>query len=159
MRFLPRLTAHRGKLLSGEDKGQEVLAGSFLRKREIVLDSSLLTDARERARIFLHELFHFAWVRLGNPGRQSWEDLIDAELRSRARGELGWSSEWRKNALAGRRTLPLWPHYLCESFCDTAAWRYSGSIAHDEFTLANRWCRARKAWFDARFGNGRPVRF
>ena len=100
MRFLPCLTAHRGRLLSeDEETGQPVFAGSFLRKREIVLDSALLDDAGERARILLHELFHFVWLRLGNPGRREWSLVLEREFSSRARGELGWSSEWRKRAL------------------------------------------------------------
>ena len=28
-----------------------------------------------------------------------------------------------------------WREYCCESFCDTAAWMYSGVERHEEFTL------------------------
>ena len=122
-----------------------MFAGSFLRKREVILDSELLKDPVERARILVHELFHFVWLRLGNPDRASWRALLDLELATRARGELGWSSEWRK------RTLPLGSmrDYVCESFCDTAAFLYAAIGDHDEFTLARRWCEKRRAWFKA----------
>src|SRR5450631_2160359 len=79
VRFAPDLTAHRGKLLSRQDAGQPVFAGSFLRKRGIVLDSALLRDRGERARILVHELFHFVWLRLGNPVRACWEGVLEAE--------------------------------------------------------------------------------
>ena len=94
---------------------------------------------REFPRIFVHELFHFVWLRAGNPRRWSFERVVRGEFRSGARGELGWSAEWRKAALrAGdvRRRSRRWREYCCESFCDTAAWLYSGVIRHPEFTLA-----------------------
>jgi hypothetical protein len=97
----------------------------------------------------------------------------------RARGELGWSSEWRKqeldraetagsgqgpqrSAITGRKTpAPVsvvraffrnrqsskWRQYICESFCDTSAWIYSGVKSHEEFTLARRWRTKRCEWF------------
>lgn len=141
VRFLPRLTAQRGKLWSGRDVGQPVFAGSFLRRREIVLDGALLDDSPERARILVHELFHFVWLRLGNPCRSAWGAVLRVELQARARGELGWSSEWRK------RDLVAFPDYACESFCDTAAWLYADVSRHSEFTLASRWRAKRRAWF------------
>ncbi len=143
VRFQPGLTAHRGKLLSGAGIGQPVLAGSFLRKREIVLDSTLLRRSSERGRILVHELFHFVWARLGNPRRAAWSALLKAEVKAHARGELGWSSEWRKNDSAP------WPEYICESFCDTAAWAYGAVKEHGEFTLASRWRVRRRQWFAA----------
>ena len=85
--------------------------------------------AAEFPRIFVHELFHFVWLRAGNPLRWSYEGCVRAEFRSGARGELGWSAEWRKAASrAGdvRRRSRRWREYACESFCDTAAWLYSG---------------------------------
>ena len=143
VRFLAELTAHRGKLLSARPEGTPVLAGSFLRKREIVLDSELAGE--ERSRVLVHELFHFVWLRLGNPARASWTDVLNAEREARARGELGWSSEWRKRDL---RRVP-WRDYVCESFCDTAAWMYAGLERHEEFTLAARWRVKRRKWFEA----------
>ena len=50
-------------------RGQPVHAGSFIRKREIVLEPELRADSGELARIFIHELFHFVWIRMGNPAR------------------------------------------------------------------------------------------
>jgi hypothetical protein len=162
VRFLPQLTAHRGRLLSVSDAGQPVFAGSFLRKREIVLDSALLDDAGERARILVHELFHFVWLRLGNARRESWSAVIQGELRARARGELGWSSEWRKRALLGPdraydRVGSPWREYLCESFCDSSAWMYARIEHHPEFTLADRWRAKRRGWFEEMIETGKPV--
>src|SRR5712692_2512543 len=92
--FLSALRAHRGKLLSGDaGAGWEVHAGSFLRQRRIVLDAALKKQPRELQRILTHELFHFAWLRLGNPRRRSYEDLLLREFRSSVKGELGWSAE------------------------------------------------------------------
>jgi hypothetical protein len=104
----------------------------------------------------VHELFHFVWLRVGNPLRHSWEALLTAELAAQAHGELGWSAEWRKAALdpidLAHRTR-RWREYCCESFCDTAAWRYSGSRRHPEFTLAAHFRRARRVWFEHTIGN------
>jgi hypothetical protein len=129
-----------------EDRRGAVHAGSFLRERRIALDC---THA-EFPRIFVHEVAHFIWLRLGNASRFHYEDLVRSEIAVRARGELGWSAEWRKNALgtgdvAGRTRR--WREYCCESFCDTAAWIYSGVARHEEFTLGVRWRRGRRAWF------------
>jgi len=134
------LTDHRG----------EVHAGAFLRERRIVFDAGLPRERREFARVFVHELFHFAWLRLGNARRWSWEALLREELRDRARGELGWSAEWRKRALQprdARLRTRHWREYACESFCDTAAWIFSGVRAHREFTLARRFRDRRRRWF------------
>jgi len=65
--------ARDGRLISGGPSGVPVHAGSFLRTREIVLESALLDQPVEFARIFLHELFHFVWLRAGNPLRRSWK--------------------------------------------------------------------------------------
>jgi hypothetical protein len=142
-------------VLSGGALGHEVHAGSFLRRREIVLDAALFSRPGELARILVHELFHFAWLRAGNPARRSWETLLAAEVRQRARGELGWSAESLKMALAPgdmpHRTR-RWREYACESFADTAAWIYAGLRRHDEFTLAPRFGARRRAWFRENFG-------
>ena len=131
--------------------GREVHAGSFLRQRRIVLDAALKTQPRELARILTHELFHFAWLRLGNAKRWSYEDLLRRELRNHVKGELGWSAERAKTALARgesvRRTR-RWREYVCESFCDSGAWLFAGSRRHDEFTLPSDARRVRLGWFE-----------
>ncbi len=123
--------------------------GALLRQRRIILDAAL---GRDSGRVLLHELFHFAWVRLGNPRRLAFEELLRRELQTHARGELGWSAEWRKAELtptdAAARTR-RWREYCCESFCDTAAWMFSGVRGHPQFTLTPRFRRARRAWFQA----------
>jgi hypothetical protein len=150
--FLPDLKVRRGKLLSGKtERGREVHAGSFLRQRRIVLDAALKKQPRELARILTHELFHFAWLRLGNPKRRQFEDLLCGEIRKRVRGELGWSAERMKAALSvadrTRRTR-AWREYVCESFCDSAASLLHRSGAHHEFTLPPAARRLRRAWFE-----------
>jgi hypothetical protein len=125
-----------------------VLAGSFLRKREIVLDRELLTNARELTRIVVHEVFHFVWRRLGNSTRRDWEHLLRNELAANVGGEAGWSAQWRKTELRARdirQRTRRWREYVCEGFCDTAAWLFTGQ--HREMTLdpANR--KPRRRWF------------
>jgi len=158
LRFAPRLSARRGRLLSEAEAGTPVHAGTFLRRREMVLEAELLQNPRELARILVHELFHFVWLRLDNPTRRSWQAVLEEEARRRARGELGWSSEWRKRELAGAdrtRRSRRWRDYVAESFCDTAAWLLSGGRRHDEYTLAATWRRARRRWFRRLLAHGR----
>ena len=134
------------------DRRGAVHAGSFLRERRI----ALACPAAELPRIFVHELFHFVWLRAGNGRRHSYERLLSAECRAGARGELGWSAEWRRIALTAgdlRARSRRWREYCCESFCDTAAWLYSGLKEHPEFTLQRRFRHARRSWF-ATFVNG-----
>ncbi len=117
----------------------------------MVLESALLGRNTELRRILIHELFHFVWMRLGNARRRDWANVLTAELDKRARGELGWSAESRKIDLAAAesRTGTLrWREYVCESFCDTAAWRHAGLGKHDEYTLARRWCHQRVRYFN-----------
>lgn len=150
VRLLPSLRASGGRLLHGDGPGTPVHAGSFLRERLMVLDSALWSDAAERRRILAHEIFHFTWVRLGNGVRAGWERVLAAELRAGVSGELGWSSELRKQALTvlDRRTRSRrWREYACESFCDTAAWLYGGSPRHPEFTLPAGPRKLRRQWF------------
>lgn len=150
IRLSPSLRAWRGKLLTGEGPGAAVHAGTFVRKGEIVLDAALLAKPKEAGRILIHELYHFVWTRLSNTARRSYEALVADEIRSGASGELGWSSEWRKNALAARdvRTRSRrWREYVCESFCDTAAWLSAGGIRHEEFTLSSIPRKRRRTWF------------
>jgi hypothetical protein len=129
------------------DRRGAVHAGAFLRERRIALDCT----RAEFPRIFAHEVAHFIWLRLGNATRSRYEDVVRAEMAARARGELGWSAEWRKNALAGdgEGRTRRWREYCCESFCDTAAWLYGGMERHEEFTLGAHWRRGRRAWFAA----------
>jgi hypothetical protein len=137
------------------DRYGRVHAGSFLRERRIALGCT----AAEFPRIFVHELFHFVWLRAGNRLRLAYERLIRAELRAGARGELGWSAEWRKRELEShdiRLRTRRWREYCCESFCDTAAWLYSGVAGHSEFTLAGNHRQSRRKWL-LRAVNGRPL--
>jgi hypothetical protein len=127
---------------------REAHAGSFLRERSIGFNC----PAAEFPRICIHELFHFAWLRLGNPRRHSYEEILRKEWSAGARGELGWSAEWRKEKLTARDVRVrsrFWLEYCCESFCDTAAWMYAGVRDHEEFTLAGRYRLRRRAWFTA----------
>ncbi|HEV3198312.1 MAG TPA: hypothetical protein VGZ73_10400 [Bryobacteraceae bacterium] len=123
-----------------------VHGGAFLRQRRIALNCT----RRELPRVLVHELFHFVWLRAGNPARRAFEDLLRQEWRSGARGELGWSAEWRKAELTARDIRlrsRRWREYCCESFCDTAAWLYSGVESHEEFTLGARFRQRRGVWF------------
>ena len=133
------------------DRYGPVHAGSFLRERRIAFDCT----RAEFPRIFVHEVAHFAWLRLGNGRRWSFEEVLRAELARGAAGELGWSAEWRKDALSaadvGARTR-RWREYCCESFCDTAAWQYSGVRRHDEFTLGPARRHERRQWFSRNLG-------
>ena len=128
--------------------GAPAHAATFLRKRRMVIEETLMADADDFARIFVHELFHFVWLRLGNGKRRSYERVIGRELRAGVPGELGWSAEWRKRKLTARDRVHRtrrWREYCCESFCDTAAWVHGGGDS--EMTLAPVRHRARAAWF------------
>jgi hypothetical protein len=129
------------------DGPREAVAGANLRRREIHLDRGLRGEKEELRRIFTHEVFHFAWVRLGNPKRASWKELLGEELAAGARGELGWSSEWRKQELPAR-----FAGYACEAFCDTGAYLFAGVAQHEEYTLARRWRGRRREWFAGNLG-------
>ena len=150
--FAPQLRAHAGKLVIGNtQRGREVHAGTFIRRRRIVLDAALKGKTSELARILIHELFHFVWVRLGNPKRRAFEGVLRREIRAGAPGELGWSAEHLKIALLRRDPVhrtKRWREYACESFCDTAAWIFSGTGRHGEFTLPSAQRRERRAWFE-----------
>lgn len=151
-----RLTAHRGKLLSGRPGlGTPVYAASFIRERRIVLESEVLDHPETLPLIAIHEVFHFVWAGLGNPARHEYRELLRREWMHGAKGELGESSSLKKEPLrpggihgltsrAGRE-------YVCESFCDTAAAIYSGVAESDWFTLAPRWRKRRERWFQERF--------
>lgn len=137
----PKLTTHDGKLLSGSLSGKAVHAACFVRKREIVLETALGRNAAMLRLIVIHEIFHFVWARLGNALRQSFAAVLRTEAERGARGELGESAAIHKDKARSKE-------YLCESFCDTAAWMYAGVEEHAEFTLARRWRNKRRAWFE-----------
>jgi hypothetical protein len=150
---LPQLSAHQGRLLSrSPHRGVAVHAASFVRERRIVLETELLRNPRLLRLILVHELFHFIWVRLGNARRATYAALIQAEIEAGARGELGESSETKKATCGPAGTL-AWRDYVCESFCDTAAFFYAGVRRHSTFTLAKRWIRRRRNWFDNTFAS------
>ena len=91
--------------------------------------------------------------------RRDWELVLSHEFSQHSSGELGWSAEWRKHKLTAsevRSRGRAWRLYACESFCDTAAWRFSGLEAHDEFTLARTFRRIRREWFARSIESG-PV--
>src|SRR5713226_3326833 len=147
------LAEKRRKLLVGvdeEDSGMH--AAAFVVRRHIVIDEALFRR-RDLARILYHEIFHFVWARLGNPLRLSYEHLLESEWKEGARGELGWSAEQRKLALAPtdvRRRTRQWADYICESFCDSAAWFCLGARRnHPEWTLKQRFRSRRRRWFQA----------
>ncbi|MCS7041429.1 MAG: hypothetical protein NZR01_01400 [Bryobacteraceae bacterium] len=122
----------------GEGPGQEVHAASFIRERRLVLDEALRRSPGELSRIALHELFHFVWVRLSNAERRCWEELLRQQMALGATGELGWSAEKRLASLRPadiERRSRRWREYVCESFCDSAAWAFGLLRRHGEFTL------------------------
>lgn len=126
------------------------LAATHIPQRRILLDRTILHQPGDFERILVHEIFHFVWVRLGNPKRRSWELLLAEECGSKIKGELGYSAEWRKSKLTLadiRSRMPGWRRYTCESFCDTAAWLYSALANHEEFTLARAARARRRGWF------------
>jgi len=126
-------------------------AATSIPKRLILLDQEVLKGEFER--ILIHEIFHFAWVRLSNASRRDWEKLLASE---KVAGELGWSAEWRKMKLEpsdARLRSPKWRRYARESFCDSAAFLYADLKAHDEFTLPAALRRERKRWFERNFAS------
>ncbi len=158
VRFQPDLFVSRGKLTPGKVSGTAVHAASFLRKRLVVLDCSLLRAPRELRRIWWHELAHFVWWQLGNPVRKSWEALLQQERAARVSGELGWSAESRKQALKARdfrQRTRLWREYCCESFCDSLAWLLCAIRSHGEITLPAGWRTHRRRWLQEFLGYNR----
>jgi hypothetical protein len=136
------------------------LAAASIPRRLILLDAAVFARRGEFERILIHELFHFAWVRLSNQQRRDWEEILMHELAMKAAGELGWSAEWRKDTLRPkdfRRRTTRWRRYACESFCDSAAWLFAGLRTHDEFTLPSAQRRLRRQWFTDALQNGRDT--
>lgn len=146
--FQPNLHSHLGEVVS-KTAGVEIHAACDLRRRTLIMDSALKSDPAEFKRILIHEIFHFAWGRLGNPARASFTRLIETERERGARGELGWSAQRIKETLgeAPSTVSRKYREYICESFCDTGAWFYSGQPEHPEATLAQRYSSARARWF------------
>jgi hypothetical protein len=148
--FRPHLTAYKGKLLSKSPHGDAVYAGSFLRQRKIVLDEVMLRTPRVLERIFVHEVFHFVWTKLGNKLRTSYEQLLISEFDAGLAGELGWSAESMKQQLTATDRLKRtrrWKDYMCESFCDTAGWLFGSASRYSEMTLGRAERDARRRWF------------
>ena len=147
------LCCARGRIVDAP--GTAVHAATFIRQRRIVLDAGLLSSDDELRRILIHELFHFVWVRLANSVRRSFERLVAAQRA--ARGELGWSAEYRKRNLSTRdvrQRSRKWREYCCEAFCDTAAYVYANSRRHSEFTLRAKERQKRIDWFSRNLGPG-----
>ena len=148
------LKVSRGQVVSG--RGTHVHAATFIRQRSIVLDADLFRSNAELQRIFIHELFHFVWVRLSNGQRRSFELLLEAQHK--VAGDLGWSAEYRKQELEAQDVKSRsrrWREYCCEAFCDTAAYFYARSKRHDEFTLPLRQRKKRIQWFGKNLASGR----
>ena len=143
----------QGSAVGPEDR---LHAASFIPERYLVLHRQLFRRRVELGRILYHELCHFLWPRLGNPARKSYEELVRAEFRRGVRGELGYSSEWRKAKLrAGGGRIPrqkrLWREYVCESFCDTASYVLLGAerrAGHSEYTLSRAARERRRRWME-----------
>ena len=136
--MLPRLAGRPIRVQIRPSLGVH-LAETSIPRRLIFLDRQVLQRRGEFERILIHELFHFVWVRLSNQARWDWERVVAAEFARRSPGELGWSAEWRKEKLSRRdlrQRTGRWRRYVCESFCDSAAWMYAGLTRHDEYTLA-----------------------
>ena len=154
---LPELTALGGRLLSQmPNRGKAVHAATFIRTRRIVLESRLLDYPRLFRHILIHELFHFVWTRLGNAKRAEFAGLLEREWKARAKGELGESAELKKSAAATERdgSMPrgrVWRDYVCESFCDTAAYIYSQRRKRYSNGLGSRWTALRSRWFEVTF--------
>ena len=149
LEFLSGLTAHRGRLLTGEpERGKAVHAASFLRERRIVLEDTLIENPSLLRLLLTHEIFHFVWIRLSNGSRREFEQALHREHRARTTSELGESSAVARELLqAGdeaQRSL-RWRSYVCESFCDTAAWAYGGLKCYRYFRLAPEWRKRRAA--------------
>ena len=128
------------------------LAAASIPRRLIRLDKEVLEVRGDFERILIHEIFHFAWVKMSNQSRREWEKLLRAEQDTP--GELGWSSEWRRKKLKPsdvRSRSAKWRRYACESFCDTAAWMFAGLRSHEDFTLPKAFRAERRQWFERKF--------
>ncbi len=154
----PVLVRYRAGLR--DSAGNPAHAATSILGRQIFLDPELKRMPGEHRRILLHEYFHFVWVRLGNQRRWAWEEYLRNEWNSGAKGEAGWSAEWRKRELSAGDVAARtrrWREYCCESFCDTAASIYNrrGAKAGSEVTLSAFRQRARLVWFRTHAGGSR----
>lgn len=143
-RFAAGLRVNRGRLETGSGAGVEVHAACFARRRQVIVDRGLARTPGELTRIVIHELFHFVWLRMNNRQRREWGDLLRSE---RSKGELGWSSEWRRRALAPGEALlntKRWREYVSESFSDTGAWIESGGTGDQDRLLGAKWIARRR---------------
>ena len=97
----------------------------------------MLRTPRVLERIFVHEVFHFVWSKLGNRLRASYQELVLDELGCDARRtrlvRRSMKLQLAKSDLEGRTRR--WKDYLCESFCDTAGWLYGSARQYSEMTL------------------------
>jgi len=145
----PVLLVSGGRLVHSGARGAPVHAASDILGRRILLEEELYGRAGELARVLTHELFHFVWARMRNACRWSYEAVLEREIRLRGKGELGWPAEEKKQRLERRdvedRTR-RWRDYVCESFCDTAAWYFTGG-SDGETLLKPRFQAWRAAWF------------
>ena len=114
----------------------------------MVLEAELLTHPRQLRLIFAHECFHFVWPRLGNAVRHAFAALLTKEFLAGARGELGESAFAKKSSIVSTDYGQCWRDYVCEAFCDTGAHLFSRVRDSPDWTLAARWVRARRAWFE-----------
>jgi hypothetical protein len=64
------------------------LAATSIPRRLILLDAELLRNRDDFDRILVHEIFHFAWVRLSNQSRRGWEAVLQSEFDPRAPGDF-----------------------------------------------------------------------
>jgi hypothetical protein len=132
-------------------------AASFLHRRLILLDQALLRDKGECERILAHEIFHFVWWKA--PAlRKEYGSLVRREFAAATPGEMGWSADWRKQALRPGdvpNNSRRFREYLCESFCDSSACLLLGISRHEEITLPASARKIRRRFFEANLADRR----
>ena len=126
------------------DRRGPVHGGSFLRERRIALDCT----RAEFPRIFVHEVAHFIWLRLGNRARRSYEDVLRAESR-RGPGRTGLErgvAQGRALAPQESRAVPALARILLREFLRHRGVAVRRLEAAPRVHTARRW-RARRRWF------------
>jgi hypothetical protein len=121
-----------------------------MRERRIVFDAELAADPQEFARIFVHEVFHFVWLRLGNPRRWSYEALLREEMRAARAASWAGPRSGASIALAARDAWRAAPGAGANTSARASATQRPGSFrasAHPEYTLARRFRERRRQWF------------